>query len=80
MNDIKNTWKGIKSIMTIKDLSSDIPKSLSSNGSTITNQVEMSNVFNNYFTTIAEKTKENVNPLHKNFSDFLKTDTKTPFF
>ena len=45
MNNIKNTWNGIKSIITTKNLSSDIPKSLSSNGSTISNQVEISNVF-----------------------------------
>ena len=28
MNNIKNTWKGIKSILTIKNLSSDIPQSI----------------------------------------------------
>ena len=80
MNNIKNTWKGIKSIITIKNLSSDIPKSLSSNGSTITNQVEISNVFNNYFATIAEKTKENINPSHKHFSHFLKNRHHNSFF
>ena len=40
MNDIKNTWKGIKSIITIKSFYSDIPKSLFCNGSTITIKVE----------------------------------------
>ena len=45
MNTIKNTWKEIKSIITIKNLSSDISKSSSSNGSTITNEVEILNVF-----------------------------------
>ena len=47
MNNTKNTWKGIKSIITIKNLSSDITKSLSDNGLTITNKAEMSNIFNN---------------------------------
>ena len=28
MNNIKNSWKGIKSIITIKNLSSDVPKSI----------------------------------------------------
>ena len=37
MDNIQNTWKGIKSIITIKNPSSDIPKSLSPNGSTNTN-------------------------------------------
>ena len=57
MNNTKNTWKVIKSIVTIKNTWSDFPKSLSSNGSTFTNQVEISNIFNNYFASIAEKTK-----------------------
>ena len=71
MDNTKNTWEGIKSIITIKDLSSDIPKSLSSNGSTITNKVDISNIFSNYFATIAEseKTKENISPSHKHLSD-----------
>ena len=72
MNNIKNIWKGIKSILTIKNRSSDFPKCLSSNGSTFTNQVEISNIFNNYFASIAEKTKVSVNYSPKHFSHFLK--------
>ena len=53
MNNIKNTWKGIKSITAIKNLSSDIPKSLSCKGSIIINKVQISNIFNNYFATTA---------------------------
>ena len=60
MNNIKNTWKGIKSILSIKNISSDFPKCLSSNGSTITNQVEISNTYDNYFASIAEKIKVNI--------------------
>ena len=80
MNNIKNTWKGIKPIITIKNLSFHLPKCLSSNGSTITNQVEISNVCNNYFATIAEKTKENINPSRKYFSHFLKNRHHNSFF
>ena len=28
MNNIKNTWVGIKSLITVKNISSNIPKSL----------------------------------------------------
>ena len=80
MNKIKNTWKGIKSVITIKNLRSDIPKSLSYNGSTITNKVEISNIFNNYFTTIAEKTKGNISLSHKHFSEFLKNRTQNSLY
>ena len=48
-NTIKNAWKGIKSIITIKDFSDDIPKSLSVDGATISNPLAISNTFNNYF-------------------------------
>ena len=58
MNITKNTWKGIKPIITIKNLSSDIPKNLSPSGFTITTQEEISNWFINYFATIAEKRKK----------------------
>ena len=78
MNNIKNTWKGVKSILTIKNISSDFPKCLSSNGST--NQVEISNIFNNYFASIAEKTKVNINYSHKHFSDFLNDKNQNSFF
>ena len=57
MNNIKNTWKGIKSITAIKITSFDFRKCLSSNGSTFTNQFQTINIFNNYFASIAEKTK-----------------------
>ena len=86
MNNVKNTWKEIIYIyiyiyiyITIQNLSSDIPKSLSYNGSTITNKVEISNIFNNYFATIAEKVKVNINLSHKNKSDFLKSRNQNSF-
>ena len=64
MNNIKNTWKGIKSILTIKNISSDFSKCFSSNGFSFTNKVEISNIFNDYFASIAEKTKVNINYSH----------------
>ena len=74
MNNIKNTWKEKKSIISIKNLSSDIRKSSSYNGLTTTNKVEISNIFNNYFATI------DINPSNKHFSDFLKNRTQNSFF
>ena len=67
MSNIKNTWKEIKSFITIQNLSSDIPKSLYLSGASITNQEEISNVLNNYFATIAEKTKESI-PINQRYS------------
>ena len=82
MDKIKNTWKGkgIKPIVTIKIISSDIPNISSSNGSTITNQVEISNIFNNYFATIAEKNKKKISFPHSTFLLFPKNQTLKFFF
>ena len=63
---IYNNYKRVKNTL------SDISKCLSSNSSTFTNQVEISNIFNNYFASIAEKTKGRISYSHKHFSDFLK--------
>ena len=67
MNNIKNTWKGIKSIIAIKNRSSDIPKSLSYNGSTIANKVEILNIFKNFLQQLLKKQKEISMP-HTNIS------------
>ena len=48
-NRIKNTWKGLKFILNINNISVD--------GTTISNPMEISNIFNNYVSSIASKTK-----------------------
>ena len=78
-NSIKNTWKCIKSVITMKDISAYIPKSLSVNGATIPNPMAISNIFNNYFSSIANKMKLNTSLSHKHFSDFLKNRSNTSF-
>ena len=59
-NNIKNTWKGIKSLISLKTVASNVPTVLSlDNGNTITNPYDIANTFNNYFASIAETTKKN---------------------
>ena len=56
-NNIKNTWKGIKSLINLKTATSHVPTVLSlDNGDTITNPYDIANTFNNYFASIAETT------------------------
>ena len=55
----KNTWKGIRSVISLKTLASSIPIVPSrDNGNTINNAYDIANTFNNYFTSIAETTKK----------------------
>ena len=80
-NSIKNTWKGLKSILNIKNISAEIPKTLTVDGTTISNQMEIFNIFNNYSSSIASKTKLNISFSHKYFnSDFLKNRSNISFF
>ena len=58
-NKIKNTWKGIKSLISLKTVASNVPIVLSlDNGATVTNPYDIANTFNNYFASIAETTKK----------------------
>ena len=78
-NSIKNTWKGIKSIITIKEISAGIFQSLSVDTATISNSMAISGIFNNYFSSIANK-KSLIFHFHINiFLIFLKIDLIFPF-
>ena len=80
-NNIKNTWKGIKSLITLKSVTSNVPTVLSlDNGDTITNPYDIANTFNNYFASIAETTKKNIKYSHKHFSDYLANENGNSIF
>ena len=76
-NNIRNTWKGIKTIISIKNITTTIPHSIEFNNRPITDPTAMSNVFNNYFTSIAEKKKSNIkfSPKHTNYLPNTNTNT-----
>ena len=58
-NNIKSTWKEIKSLISLKTKASSVPIVLSlHNGDTITNPYDTANTFNNYFPSIGETTKK----------------------
>ena len=76
----KNTWKGIKSILNISNTHLNIPKILVSNDTTSAELIEIANIFNNSFTSIAAKTKESIKYSHKHCSNFLKNRSDESFF
>ena len=58
-NNIKNTRRGIKCLISLKTVASHVPAVLSlDNGDTITNPYDIANTFNDYFASIAETTKK----------------------
>ena len=79
-NNIRNTWKGIKTIISIRNITTAIPHSIEFSNRTITDPTAMSNAFNNYFTSIAEKTKSNINFSPKHYTDYLSNINTNTFF
>ena len=80
-NNIKNTWKGIKSLISLKTVASNVPIVLSlDNGDTVTNPYDIANTFNNYFASIAETTKKKQQNIHINvFQIIFQTKIVTQF-
>ena len=78
--NIRNTCKGIETINSIKNISTTIPRSIEFNNRTITDPTTVSNVFNNYFTSIAEKTKSNIKSSPKHYTDYLSSTNTNTFF
>ena len=64
-NNIKNTWKGIKSLISLKTVAPSVSTVLSlDNDDTITNPYDIANTFNNCFDSIAETTKRSIKYSH----------------
>ena len=58
--NIKNTWKGINSLVSLKTVASSVPAVLTiDNGDAITNLYDIANTFDNHFASVAEATKKN---------------------
>ena len=80
-NNIKNTWKGIKSPISLKTRASSVPTVLChENGDTITNPYDIANTCNNYFVSVAATTKRSIRYSHKHFSDYLSNQSDSTIF
>ena len=79
-SNIKNTWKGIKTIISIKSITTTVPYLIEFNNITIKDPTAMSNVFNNYFTSIAKKTNSNIKFSPKHYTDYLSYTNKKNLF
>ena len=75
-NNAKIIWRDIKSIITLKNLTSSVARIISQGESLIINPYDIANIFNNYFSSVADIAKENIKYSHKHFSDILITSAK----
>ena len=79
--NIKNTWKEIKSFISLKTVASSVPTALFlDNNDTVTNPYDTANAFKNYFASIAKTTKKRKKNLYKHFSDYLSHKSSSTIF
>ena len=57
LNNLKNIWKGIRSLIAIKHSSASNIHMLTHKDATVTDPLHIANIFNHYFSSTAEKTK-----------------------
>ena len=80
LKNLKNTWKGIKSIISMKSSFSNTPTLLTFQNENIDNPERIANIFNNYFSTIGEKTQAKIKHSHKKYTDYLSNENPDTFF
>ena len=61
LKNLKNTWKYVKIIISMKSSSSNSPTLLSYQNKNINYPKRIANIFKNYFSTICEETQAKIN-------------------
>ena len=67
-NNMENTWKGIKSLITIENITSSVLRTVPQDDKTITDPYDIAK----YFSSDAETTKQIIKYSQKHFPDYLK--------
>ena len=80
LNNLRNIWKDIRSLIAIKHSSASNIHMLTHKGATVTDPLHIANINNNYFSPIAEKTKANIKFSNKSFQDFLHHPNEESLF
>ena len=78
--NLRETWKGIRSLVSCKVNRHTSPTSLLINDTLDNNPLNIANCFNTFFGSIARKTKDKIRPINKSFSDYLDAPTQSSLF
>ena len=80
LNNLKNTWKGIKNLISLKTVSHSSRSSIYCDNKTVTSPFEMANAFNSYFLNIALDIQSSIKYSAKEFHEFLLPLSIKSFF
>ena len=79
IKDMKNTWKGIKSIISPKAKESESPKTVLNKGEVLTNPIDISSSFNNFFCCVVTNIQSNIKQTFKPFHHYLTNPCEESF-
>ena len=80
INNTKNTWKGIGSIISLQKTSNDSPKIISLEDHTVIDLGTIANTFNNFFCSVAAGVQSEVPFSYKTFFEYLPPPNRDSFF
>ena len=80
LNDLKSIWKGIKNLISLKELSNVAPSTILGNGRSLAEPQDIANAFNKYFVNAATDIQSSIRYSKNNFNDFLSPINKSSFF
>ena len=80
INDLENTWKGIKRIISLKDSTFTVPSIIIEDNISLTNPKDIADAFNNYFSNVATGIKSSIKYSRNKFFDFLPQININSFF
>ena len=79
IKDIKKTWKGIKTLVSMKQKNNDTPSLTTKDKKYINDPVSIANTFNNFFTSVAEIVHSKIKFSNKSFNKFLSSEINNSF-
>ena len=80
INDLKNTWKGIKRIISLKDYTSTVPSTIIEDNISLTNPKDIADAFSNYFSNVATGIKSSIKYSRNKLFYFLTQININSFF
>ena len=78
--DIKNTWKILKTIIGKQNDKSNLPQNFIIDNKQISDKVVIAEEFNKFFSHIGKKTSKNVPNTHRHHSDYLLDSNKNSMY
>ena len=80
INNMKNTWKGIRSIISLQKTTNDSPTIISLEGHTVTDPRTIANTFNSFFCSVAAEVQSEVPFSYESFTEYLPPPNQESFF